>query len=100
MVLSGAIGAGRGKDALEGHLHISEDHGDDLQDVGFSVAVGAGRGEDVGFAGAVGTGRGEDALESHVLEFDNSLVAAADVCVRFLVLQVHLLGLGSEMVSG
>ena len=48
-----------------GHLHISEDHADALQDVGFS--------------GAVGAGRGEDALGSHVLEFENSFVAATEV---------------------
>ena len=46
-------------------MHISEDHADALQDVGFS--------------GAVGAGRGEDALGSHVLEFENSFVAAAEV---------------------
>ena len=48
-----------------GHLHISEDHADALQDVGFS--------------GAVGAGRGEDALGSRVLEFENSFMAAAEV---------------------
>ena len=57
-------------------------------------AAGAGRGEgvictfprmmrtllqDVGFSGAVGAGRGEDALGSHVLEFENSFMAAAEV---------------------
>ena len=52
-------------DVARGHLHISEDHADALQDVGFS--------------GAVGAGRGEDALGSHVLEFENSFVAAAEV---------------------
>ena len=46
-------------------MHISEAHADALQDVGFS--------------GAVGAGRGEDALGSHVLEFENSFVAAAEV---------------------
>ena len=46
----------------------TEDHGDALQAVGFS--------------GAVGAGRGVDALGSHVIEFENSLVAAAEVtCV-------------------
>ena len=36
----------------------------------------------VGFSGAVGAGRGEDALGSRVIEFENSLVAAAEVtCV-------------------
>ena len=52
-------------DVVRGHLHISEDYGDALQAVGFS--------------GVVGAGRGEDALGSHVLEFENSLVAAAEV---------------------
>ena len=55
-------------DVVRGSLLISEDHGDALQAVGFS--------------GAVGAGRGEDALGSHVIEFENSLVAAAEVtCV-------------------
>ena len=50
--------------ARGGHLHISEDHADALQDVGFS---------------GVGAGRGEDALGSRVLEFENSFVASAEV---------------------
>ena len=33
----------------------------------------------MGFSGAVGAGRGEVALGSHVLEFENSFVAAAEV---------------------
>ena len=60
-----------------GYEHTSEDHGDELADLVFSRAVGAGRGEGghlhisedhgdalqvVGFSGAVGAGRGEDAL--------------------------------------
>ena len=45
-------------------MHVSEDHAYALQDVGFSCAVVA--------------GRGEDALGSHVLEFENSLVAAPE----------------------
>ena len=52
-------------DMARGHLHISEDHADALQDVGFT--------------GAVGAGYGEDALGSHVLEFENSFMAAAEV---------------------
>ena len=48
--------------------HTSEDHGEELADLVFSCAVVA--------------GRGEDALGSHVIEFKNSLVAAAEVtCV-------------------
>ena len=34
--------------------------------------------QDVGFSGAVGAGRGEDALGSHVLEFANSFETVAD----------------------
>ena len=75
----GVAGCGSGP----GCEHTSEDHGEELADLVFSCAAGAARGadalQDVGFSGAVGAGRGEDALGSHVLEFENSFVAAAEV---------------------
>ena len=86
----GVAGCGFGP----GCEHTSEDHGEELADLVFSCAAGAGRGEgvflhisedhadalqNVGFSGGVGAGRGEDALGSHVLEFENSFVAAAEV---------------------
>ena len=67
---------------VSGCEHTSEDLGEELADLVFSCAAGAGRGEgvictiprimrtavqDVGFSGAVGAGRGEDALGSLVL---------------------------------